>query len=193
MPSSTRKTSRASSARSSLSNKLPPQIKAEIIRISISHSYDTAILEAFAKFVAANPKPPKPLSMDQLKQAVYKHFGVQSTPALKKLGSFQMATDGMENLNMAQKNTWERLYREFVGVLPGEEYEEGKDCINGVNIFKYFLPWKILGIEPTLDTDRVKAAYRELAKIYHPDNLETGDSRIFQRLHVIYQSLIAEP
>ena len=31
-------------------------------------------------------------------------------------------------------------------------------------------PYKVLGVSPTATDDEVKAAYRELAKKYHPDN-----------------------
>ena len=31
-------------------------------------------------------------------------------------------------------------------------------------------PYEVLGIQPTATDDEVKAAYRELAKKYHPDN-----------------------
>ncbi|MBQ3259064.1 MAG: J domain-containing protein [Clostridia bacterium] len=35
-------------------------------------------------------------------------------------------------------------------------------------------PYEVLGIQPTATDDEVKAAYRELAKKYHPDNYENN-------------------
>lgn len=193
MPQSASKKSKSPATKAKTPKKLPPHVKAEILRVAQSHDYDAAVLEALVQFAIAPPKPPKPLTLTQLKAAVYKHFEVKSTPALRKSGSFQMATDGMEDLNLAKKDAWEWLYREFVGVLPGEEYEEGKDCINGVNIFKYFFPWKVFGLDSQTSTDEdVKRSYRQLSKIYHPDNPETGDSRIFQRINQMYRSLVVE-
>ncbi|MGB7085091.1 MAG: hypothetical protein WBD47_06030, partial [Phormidesmis sp.] len=81
--------------------------------------------------------------MNQLKTAVFSHFEVKNTTALRKSSSFKMATDGMDKLNLRLKQSWEVLYRQFVGVLPGEASEVGDSCINGIDIFKYFQPWKV--------------------------------------------------
>ncbi len=107
-------------------------------------------------------------------------------------GSFQMATDGMGKLNLRLKSTWEMLYRKFIGILPHEENEQGYGCINGINIFKYFKPWQVFDLDSkTVTKDDLKSSYRRLSKIYHPDNLETGNREIFERIELMYQSLIA--
>ncbi len=45
----------------------------------------------------------------------------QNATELKKSGAFKMATDGMDTLNLRVKDEWEKLYRKFIGILPGEE------------------------------------------------------------------------
>jgi len=58
----------------------------------------------------------------------------------------------MDELDLSLKATWEKLYRKFVGVLPGEENQQGYGCINGVNIFDYFNPWQAFGLDPEAAT-----------------------------------------
>lgn len=193
-------------------------IQDEIARLAEANEISTKALEDFAYFVIANhkkkdPKPKatkpkasksttsksgkkpkiKPLTATQLKKAVYERFEVTNTTELKKSGSFKMATDGMDNLNFSAKETWEKLYRDFIGIIPGEENQQGYGCINGINIFNYFKPWQVFGLDPQTSTDDdVKKSYRELSKIYHPDVPETGDSRIFERINTMYRSITAE-
>lgn len=171
-----------------------PVILERIQTLSDEEGISAHILEDFALFVLENrtTKKPKPLSMNALKKAIYEHFDVKNTTALRKSGSFNMATDGMEALNLRLKQSWETLYRKFVGTLPGEEAELGDQCINGVDIFKYFQPWKVFGLDANTASDEdIKTAYRKLSKQYHPDNKETGDARMFDRLNNMYQSISA--
>ena len=113
----------------------PAAIQDEIARISEKNGVSAGTLENFAKFVILQVKPPKPLSMTKLKQAVYKYFGVGSTETLKKSSEYKMSTDGLGKLNFGRKASWELLYREFIGVLPHEDGEAGYGCINGIDIF----------------------------------------------------------
>jgi hypothetical protein len=182
------------------SSQLPKYVLEEIDRIHQTHGYDLGVLKDFAKFIRAKKRSPgaaskktKGPTLAELKKAVYGYFKVKGTPQLKKSGEFKMATDSWHNLNLGRKEAWERLYREFVGIIPGEEHEEGYGCINGVNIFKYFHVWKVFGLDPQQTTsDEIKAAYRRLSKQYHPDNPQTGDAKIFDRLHNMYESVMAE-
>lgn len=104
-----------------------------------------------------------------------------------------MAIDGMDSLNLAKKEGWEILYRKFIGILPGEENQQGYGCINGINIFNYFRPWQVFGLDPSVATPQdIKIAYRDLSKIYHPDNSETGDPKIFDAITIMYKSISAE-
>ncbi|WP_071517913.1 J domain-containing protein [Geitlerinema sp. PCC 9228] len=130
------------------------------------------------------------LKLDELKKAIYNYFDVKNTEELRKSKHFQMATDGMEKLNLKKKESWEILYRKFIGILPNEQNEEGYGCINGIDIFKYSRPWQVFGLDPkTSSVEDVKRAYYKLSKIYHPDK-ETGDRAIFERLEKMYRSLV---
>jgi hypothetical protein len=168
----------------------------EIGRLGDRYGIEVKVLEEFAVFVVQNyrkkdkPSKVKPLTVKELKTAVYEYFNVENTTELKKSGRFKLATNDLGKVNLGQKKTWEMFYREYVGILPHERGERGKDCINGLNIFKYFRPWNVFGLDPQVASEEeVKGAYRRLAKIYHPDVPETGDARIFDRLTVMYESL----
>ena len=185
--------------------QLTKRLESEIQRLVEKYGYSEVVLKEFTLFVlekepAKDTKEPpkgkkkvtetKGLSLPKLKEAVYQHFSVKDTAALKKSGTFQMATSGMDKLDLSKKAGWQELYRKLIGVLPGEENEQGYGCINGINIFKYDLPWKAFGLDPkTAKTEDIKSAYRELSKVYHPDNAEAGDTQIFNRLTVFYKSL----
>jgi hypothetical protein len=183
--------------------KLNQRIRDEIARIAEIYDTDPKVLQAFAEFVIQNhkqkdkapakpSKPPKPLTLTQLKKAVYQYFEVKDTPELKRSGRFKMATDGMDELNFSVKETWEALYRKFVGILPGEDNQNGYGCINGINIFNYFQPWQVFGLDPkTATPEDIKKAYHNLSKIYHPDVPSTGDSQVFDRLNTMYKSISA--
>ena len=171
-----------------------PAILNKIQTLSETKGIERQLLEDFALFVLENQRIRKPekLSMSKLKDAVYNYFEVKNTSALKKSGSYKMATDGMDELNLRLKESWETLYRKFVGVLPGEEAQVGDTCINGIDIFKYFQPWKVFGLDAEkASSEDIKRAYRNLSKQYHPDNPESGDSRIFDRINTMYQSISA--
>lgn len=171
-----------------------PTILDRIKTLSREEGIDAYLLEELALFVIDNQKAkrPKPLPMKALKDAVFKHFEVKNTTALRRNSGFKMATDGMEKLNLRLKQSWETLYRKFVGVLPGESSEIGDSCINGIDIFKYFQPWKVFGLDPkNASSEDIKKAYRNLSKQYHPDNKDSGDSRVFDRINSMYQSISA--
>lgn len=174
----------------------------EIARLAEIHGVSTSVLEEFTHFVIDNhkkksvadkPAKVKPLSLTQIKAAIYQHFSVNNTTELKKSGAFKMATDGMNDLNLSIKDGWEKLYRKFIGILPGEENQQGYGCINGINVFNYFKPWQVFGLDPqTATPETIRTAYHRLSKIYHPDVSETGDAAIFDCLTIMYKSISAE-
>ncbi len=180
---------------------LTPKVKEEITKLSqksqksetfskaqeLTENYDRIL-----KTPSEKPSKIQPLKLQDLKEAIYKHFGVKNTDELKKSERFKMATDGMGKLNFTPKQTWEKLYRKWIDILPNETNEQGYGCINGINIFNYSRPWDVFNLDyETATQDDIKTAFRQLSKIYHPDNQETGDRKIFERLTQMYNSLIA--
>ncbi|HEY9828034.1 MAG TPA: J domain-containing protein [Stenomitos sp.] len=174
-------------------------INTEIFRISSAYGLEPRTLEQFAEFVIANHRKKAPtksktpkvkkLTSTQIKAAVLSHFNAVDAKALKKTPAFVMGTNG-QNIKLTGKEGWESLYRQFVGILPGEDGEVGYGCVNGINIFNYSMPWRAFGLDPKVATTKdVKTAYRNLSKIYHPDVPGTGDAKVFERLTVFYKSL----
>jgi hypothetical protein len=176
---------------------LQKEVQHEIERLSRDKRIDSHVLEDFADFIIqnclkANKKPDKSLKITDLKRAVYDRFSVNSTKELKESWAFKMATDGMVKLDFRTKKTWEMLYRKFIDILPNERNQQGYGCINGVNIFKYFKPWQVFGLDrATAKKEDIKRAYYKLSKIYHPDIPKTGDRKIFEEIERMYKSIIA--
>jgi hypothetical protein len=143
------------------------------------------------KYKKSLPKSSSCLKVAELKKSIYYRFQVRNTQELRKSGAFRMATDGMGYLDFSLKSTWQMLYRKYIDILPCEENQEGCTCINGIDIFLYFKPWQIFGLNPqTATKEDIKAAYHRLSKIYHPDNKATGNREIFERIESMYQSII---
>ncbi|WP_199326347.1 J domain-containing protein [Nostoc parmelioides] len=199
------KSAKSGGAKASKESKpvvLNSYLQNESARLAEMHGVSASVFENFAHFVIDNykkkdstikPSKVKPLTLAQLKAAIYQHFSVKNTTELKKSGAFKMATDGMDTLNLSLKEGWETLYRKFVGILPGEENQQGYGCINGINIFNYFKPWQVFDLDPKNATNKdIKDAYYKLSKIYHPDVPETGDAAIFDCLTIMYKSISAE-
>ncbi len=176
---------------------LNQQVQEEILRLSRVSQVDAKLLEEFAYLIIETSKlknkvTNKSLKINELKQAIYHRFNVQNTQELRKSGAFRMATDGMDKLDLRLKSTWQMLYRKFIGILPEEKNQQGYGCINGIDIFNYFKPWQVFGLDPkTATKDNLKQAYYQLSKIYHPDNAATGDRTIFERIDLMYKSISA--
>jgi hypothetical protein len=126
----------------------------------------------------------KRLTIKELKASVFESFCAETTAELQR----KLPT----KLNLTQRTAWETLYRKYVGILPGEEYEVGATCINGMDIFKYFHPWRVfnLGQEPT-EAD-LYAKYSDLMDCY-PTDVENVEDLAFngkmrERLTLMYWS-----
>lgn len=148
--------------------------------------------QAFASLLAESSiiSPTQPLTLKELKQALYQKFEVGSTAELRQDGCFRGLTHGLGKFDFRFKATWKTLYRELVGILPDEYNQQGYGCINGINIFNYFRPWQVFGIDPKTTTlEEIRHAYHRLAKVYHPDNPDTGDREMFERIEIMYRSI----
>ncbi|CAG0898243.1 unnamed protein product, partial [Cyprideis torosa] len=55
-----------------------------------------------------------------------------------------------------------------------------------------FDPYDILQISPSASSGEIKKSYRQLSKILHPDNVQTGDEKQFMRLRKAYEALTDE-
>ncbi|MBD2200162.1 MULTISPECIES: DnaJ domain-containing protein [Calothrix] len=136
-------------------------------------------------------KTDKKEDISKIKREIYKLFKVKSTKQLRENKRFKMAVDGLD-INLRDNESWKVIYRRYIGIVPGEENAEGYGVINGVDIFKYSYMWQVLGLDGnTAKVEDIKREYRKLCKIYHPDVPGTGDARIFDRLTIFYESLIA--
>ena len=68
--------------------------------------------------------------------------------------------------------------------------QTGSNCINGINVLENFRPWHVFGLDSkTASKDDVKNAFRDLAKIHHPD--VGGDKQVFERIQKMRDSLLA--
>ena len=50
-------------------------------------------------------------------------------------------------------------------------------------------PYQILGLDPSCIPSDIVYAYRQLAKKYHPDNRETGNTAMFKKITAAYEEL----
>ncbi len=50
-------------------------------------------------------------------------------------------------------------------------------------------PYEILGLDPNCIPSDIIYKYRQLARKYHPDNLETGNEAIFKKITAAYEEL----
>ncbi|HEY9826048.1 MAG TPA: hypothetical protein V6D19_11405 [Stenomitos sp.] len=162
-----------------------------------------------------NKKNGPPLSINEIKQAVYKEFGVSNLAGLKKSGKFRMATNARKDINFSSTEQWKQLHRNHVGVLPDERFTSNASSINGVDVLKYNRPWQVFGVDPKsskyqpakglkgkakkadqqakdklLNSD-VKKAFNSLAVKYHPDTGNTPNREVFQKLVTWKDSLTA--
>jgi hypothetical protein len=137
------------------------------------------------------PPPPKvkPLTATAAKKAVLAHFECSTATQLKKCQPFLMQMGG-EDFGLKTTEDWLKLYRKFIAVPEHERNGTGPTFVNGIDVLQNFRPWHVFGLNPhTATTDEVKSAFRELAKIHHPD--KGGDPRVFEKLQNMRDSVLA--
>jgi len=127
----------------------------------------------------------KPMTIREMRSAVFKSFNVKSTAALMANKNFQQSVVGDNPRALKGKNAeeeWRQLYRRFVAVPRDERgLKDGGSVINGVDILKNFRPWVAFGLDPKKATKAdVDKAFRKLAMKHHPD--AGGDRKVFEKL-----------
>ena len=138
-------------------------------------------------------QPPKPkikaMTMTTAKKAVLQKFGCKTVAELRKNKTFTMSMTG-EDVTLKTKDDWMRLYRRWVAVPESERGQAGPTCINGIDVLENFRPWHVFGLDPkTATPEDVKASFRDLVKIHHPD--VGGDVRVFEKLQKMRDSVLA--
>jgi hypothetical protein len=133
----------------------------------------------------ASGSTPKPMTISEMRSAVFKSFNVKSTAALMANKNFQQSVVGDKPRTLKGKNAeeeWRQLYRRFVSVPRDERgLKDGGSVINGVDILKNFRPWVAFGLDPKKATKAdVDKAFRKLAMKHHPD--AGGDRKVFEKL-----------
>ena len=181
----------ANKSKSATRNKKPDlnKVRAKIRDLVQEYQYDEKVLLNFAEFVNGGAFKPVEPSMQELKDAVISSFECSSYTELKKNSVFQLFVEE-HGLKMTTKAAWLKVYRKFVGLPENERNSIGDTSINGVDVLRNFLPWKVFDLNPkTATAEDIKAAFNKLAKEYHPDH--GGNSTVFERLKTMRDSLLA--
>ena len=169
------------------------QLIQHLLRQSKSPSTDEllAFAETINRGAFKEPKQTKPnaLTATAMRKAVLGKFECKTVTELRKNKTFEMAFTG-EKVGLKTTEDWRKQYRKWIAV-PGDEREQkGPTCINGIDVLENFRPWHVFGLDSSTATkDDIKESYRQLVKTHHPDM--GGDSRVFERLQKMRDSLIA--
>lgn len=136
----------------------------------------------------------KPMTVSEMRSAVFKTFNVKSIAALQANKNFQQSVVGDESRTFKGKNAeeeWRQLYRRFVAVPRDERgLKEGGSVINGIDILKNFRPWVVFQLDPkTAKKADIDKAFRKLAMKHHPD--AGGNREVFEKLVSMKNSLKA--
>ncbi len=166
-----------------------------IAQIRIERNITDEILLSFAEhinggpFLSAKAKKPKAITLAAAKKAVLSNFNCKTVTELRKNKNFTMSMTG-ETIAFKSKADWMKLYRRWIGVPPEERHQTGSNCINGINVLENFRPWHVFGLDSkTASKEDVKTAFRDLAKVHHPD--VGGDKQVFERIQKMRDSLLA--
>jgi hypothetical protein len=165
------------------------QVRAEVRKVAQAHDYDEEVLLKLAEFVHGGKFAPVEPSMGEMKAAVIQAFGCSSYNQLKNETSFALFTQD-QKLKMNTKAAWLKAYRRFVGLPDSERDAIGSTSINGVDVLRNFLPWKVFDLNPKTATPAdIKKAFNQLALEHHPDH--GGDPAVFERLKSMRDSILA--
>lgn len=165
------------------------KVRAEIRRVAQLHDYDEQILLKFAEFVNGGAFKALEPDMNELKVAVIQAFGCSSYDQLKKETTFSFFVQD-QKLKMNSKAAWLQAYRKFVGLPDSERDAISATSINGIDVLRNFLPWKVFDLNPkTATAEEIKKAFNILAKKHHPDH--GGNPEVFERLKEMRDSLLA--
>ena len=166
-----------------------------IAQIRSETNINDEILLSFAEkinggpFLSPKAKKPKAMTLAAAKKAVLSNFGCKTVTELRKNKNFTMSMTG-ETIALKSKADWMKLYRRWIGVPPEERDQTGSNCINGINVLENFRPWHVFGLDSkTASKEDVKTAFRDLAKVHHPD--VGGDKQVFERIQKMRDSLLA--
>jgi hypothetical protein len=184
-----KKSSSTAPKRSSVKRPNLNQIRTKIRELATSHQYDAQVLLEFAEFVNGRPFKPTEPSLQELKDAVIAAFNCSSYDQLKKETSFMLFVKD-NKLKMTNKEAWLKAYRKFVGLPDSERDAISSTSINGVDVLRNFLPWKVFDLDPkTATADDIKRTFNQLAKQHHPDH--GGNAEVFDRLKAMRDSILA--
>ncbi len=165
------------------------QVRAQIRELAKQHDYDEQVLLSFAEFVNGGKFKEVEPSMNEMKDAVIASFNCSSYQELKNETSFALFVQD-QKLIMNSKASWLKAYRKFVGLPDSERNSIGTTSINGVDVLRNFLPWKVFNLDPEKATAAdIKTAFNTLAMQHHPD--KGGDSAVFEELKAMRDTLLA--
>ena len=165
------------------------QVRAKIRELVQTCKYDEQILLSFAEFINDGTFEVIEPSMQELKAAVITSFDCANYKDLQKTSTFKLFVEE-HSLKMNSKEAWLKVHRKFVGLPESERNSIGSTSINGVDVLRNFLPWKVFDLEPKVATaEDIKSAFNKLAKEHHPDH--GGNADIFEQLKVMRDSLLA--
>ena len=74
---------------------------------------------------------------------------------------------------------------EFLGFIPRQEFKRQEEEPKR----QFFDPYEVLGVSRDDPIEKIEMVYKKLAKIYHPDNQETGNEEVFKRINMAWRKI----